>query len=297
MTFVTVSENITDGTETYRLRPVALSNVSYSPKMSITLGNELVINVYIPVNGTEKFTFNDAPYENLAEIENKIVTIDGKNYYHFAVALGSADAAKEIRLVATVSVGEDTAKATFTFSIPKYASKVIVNGNATEKQLATDVLAYIRAAYNYEGFKTFNSEEEIARVNALIDSIIGDYSGAPVLSGTTNTVAPVTSVTLNLDAKPTIRFYVSDTTVEFYVNGKKLNTVTGTDETLGAYVELDVYAYALCETITYTGGGSYHISSFVTGSVGTSHEELVKAFVKYTESAADYRSSVIGSNK
>ena len=112
-------------------------------------------------------------------------------------------------------------------------------------------------------------------------------------NGTTTTVSPVKSVTLNLDAKPTIRFYVTDTTVEFFANGKKLNTVTGTDATYGAYVELDVYAYALCETITY-GDGSYHISSFVTGSVGTSHEALVKAFVKYVESAADYRNSVIG---
>jgi len=31
-------------------------------------------------------------------------------------------------------------------------------------------------------------------------------------------------------------------------NGRKLNTVTGTDEVYGAYIELDVYAYALCET-------------------------------------------------
>ena len=297
LVFVKISENSAEGTETYRLRPESISDFTYTPKMSITLESQLVLNVYIPVNSTEKFTFNDDPYENLVEIENKIVTIDGKNYYHFAVALGAAEAAKEIRLVATVAIGEETATATFTFSIPKYASKVIANGNDTEKQLATDVLAYIRAAYNYEGFKSFNTADEITRVNTLIDSIIGEYTATPVSNGVTNVVAPVTSVTLNLDAKPTIRFYVSDTTVEFFADGKKLNTVSGTDETYGTYVELDVYAYALCETITYTGGGSYHISDFVNGAVGTDHEALVKAFVKYTESAADYRASVIGSNK
>jgi len=103
----------------------------------------------------------------------------------------------------------------------------------------------------------------------------------------------VTSVTLNLDSKPSIRFYVTDTTVEFYANGKKLDTVTGTDEAYGAYVELDVYAYVLAQTITYGEGGSYHISDFLAKSAGESHENLVSCFVKYVESAADYRESVI----
>ena len=93
--------------------------------------------------------------------------------------------------------------------------------------------------------------------------------------------------------KPSIRFYVTDTSVVFYANGRKLNTVSGTDAN-GAYVELDVYAYALSETITYANGGSYHVSSFTEGAAGTSYETLVKAFVKYTESAAAYRNYVIG---
>jgi len=177
-------------------------------------------------------------------------------------------------------------------SIPKYATKVLNNTEATEIEntLAKDVLAYVKAAYNY--FTEFNTAEEIARVNTLIDSIIGDYNAAPVSSGVTNTVAPITAVTLNLDAKPSIRFYVTDTNIEFYANGKKLDTVTGTDAN-GTYVELDVYAYALCETITYGDGGSYHISDFIKGAVGTEYEAIVKAFVKYTESAADYRNSVV----
>ena len=49
----------------------------------------------------------------------------------------------------------------FTFSIPKYAAKVIAGGNDVEKALAKDVLAYIRAAYNYEGFASFNTADDI----------------------------------------------------------------------------------------------------------------------------------------
>ena len=155
------------------------------------------------------------------------------------------------------------------------------------------VLAYIKEAYNYVGFAEDNTAEEIARVNALIESIIGDYKAVPTTSGTTVNTGAVTAVTLNLDATPTIRFYVTDTAVEFYLDGKKLNTVSGTDS-YGTYAQLDVYAYALAETITYGNGGSYHISSFVNGAAGQPHEALVNAFAKYVESAAAYRNEVIG---
>ncbi len=289
--FVKISESADE--TVYSLAPAELKN--YAPKMSITLSSELVMNVYIPVNGTQKFTFNGVTYENLEAIADKKVIVEGEEYYLLSVSLGSAEAAKEIKLAVTVLAADATATANFTFSIPKYATKLIANGNDVEKILAKDVLAYVKAAYNY--FTEFNTAEEIARVNALVDSIIGaDYTSTPVLSGTTNTVAPVTSVTLNLDAKPTIRLYVTDTNVSFYANGRKLNTVSGTDAN-GAYVELDVYAYALSETITYGNGGSYHVSSFIAGAAGTSYETLVKAFVKYTESAAAYRNYVIGNNQ
>ena len=278
-------------TDTYELISGAVKN--YVPKMSITLANEFIMNVYVPVNYTQKFTFNGVTYENLAEFDGEIQTLeDGNDYYLVTVPLGSSEAAKDMKLVASVTVGDDTATATFTFSIPKYVTKVLANSNATEieKTLARDVLAYIKEAYNY--FEDHNDAEEIARVNALVESIIGDYTAAPTSSGTTVSAAGVTDVTLNLDAMPTIRFYVTDMNIEFSANGRKLNTVTGTDAK-GTYVELDVYAYALCETIGYGEGGSYHISSFVNGSVGTEYEMLVKAFVKYVESAADYRNYVV----
>jgi len=293
LVFVKVNE--TKDAITYRLRPVEVANVDYAPKMSITLDDQLVMNVYIPVNYTQKFTFNGETYEDLNAIADKKVILDGKEYYHFTAALGSAEAAKDVKLVSTVTLGETSANATFTMSIPKYVAKVLNNTESTEieKKLVKDVLAYVQAAYNY--FTEFNSAEEIARVNALADTILaigGEYNGEPTLTGETVTVAPVTAVTLNLDAKPAIRFYVTDTTIEFYANGKKLDTVTGTDAN-GTYVELDVYAYVLAATITYGEGGSYHISDFLAKSAGESHENLVSCFVKYVESAADYRESVI----
>lgn len=279
----------------YTVYKLAASDLAvYTPKMSITLENELILNVYIPVNCTQSFTFNGEKYDDLTKLDGAVKTLDdGNDYYLISVALGSSEAAREIKLSANIVAGDDAAKVSYTFSIPKYSKKVLDNANATEieKTLAKDVLAYVKAAYVYFGTK-HNTEAEIERVVALIESVIGDYVGAPAISGVTETVAPVKSVTLNLDARPTVRFYLTSGAPEFYANGRKLNTVEGKDD-LGAYVDLDVYAYALAETITYAGG-SYHISSFLEGSRGEAHEALVSAFVKYVESAAAYRRSVIG---
>ncbi|MBE6537166.1 MAG: hypothetical protein E7673_04350, partial [Ruminococcaceae bacterium] len=238
LTFVKIAD---DGTTTsYMLMPAAAVNLNYAPKSSITLSNALIYNVYVPVNAVLKsFTLNGVAYTDLVALTD-IVTIDANNYYHFAIELPSAEAAKDIVLEVVITVDGKDYNGKWTMSIPKYAAKVLANGTDVEKTLAKDVLAYVKAAYNY--FTEFNTAEEITRINALVDSIIGDYKAEPVSSGVTNTVAPVTAVTLNLDAKPSIRFYVTDTTIEFFANGRKLDTVTGTDETYGAYVELDVYA-------------------------------------------------------
>ena len=286
LTFVKISN------ETYTLALAALVNYEFTPKTSITLSNALIYNVYVPVTAELKsFTLDGVTYADLTALAESIVTLsDGKQYYLFEIELPSAEAARNITLQAVVTLGGKDYKGSFTMSIPKYAAKVIAEGTDVEKTLAKDVLAYVKSAYNY--FADYNTAEEIARVNALINSILGNYTAAPTISGETanDKGGIVTGVTLNLDYKPTIRFYVTDTNVEFKIGNRVLDVVKDVD---GAYVELDVNAYALAETITFGDGGSYHISDFLTKSAGETYETLVACFVKYVESAAAYRNSVI----
>ena len=271
-----------------------LKEFTYAPKASLTLDSNLMMNVYVPVENTLKFTFDGKIYENLDEFKDSIVVLDdGKSYYHLTVSLPAAEAARDIVLTASVSFLDSSITGSFTMTVPKYAAKLMANGTEVEKTLARDVLSYVKAAYEY--FSDFNTPEEIERVCALVESIIGDYEGTPVSVGTVNTVAPVTAVTLNLSSKPTIRFYVSNTSVEFFLGDRKLSVVKGNDGE-SAYVELNVYAFALCETITYTGGGSYHISDFLKGAEGKDYEAVAKAFVKYTESAKAYREEWLAKN-
>ena len=84
----------------------------------------------------------------------------------------------------------------------------------------------------------------------------------------------------------------------FFIDGKKLATVSDTDAD-GKYIEMDVYAYLMSGTITYTiggeAGGSYHIRSYYEFAKTQNDIKLVtlvERFARYCESAENYRISV-----
>ena len=296
LTFVKVSET---GSEVlYRLRPTSVANIEFTPKMSITLDRDLVMNVYVPAEILVKFSFNGEKYEDLAAIEDLKTEIDGKEYYLVKAPLAASEAASDVKLVATVSVGDSTASATFTFSVIKYAEKLCADGEQAEIQLVSDILSYVRAAYAYFGI---DDDRAIARIDELLGENY-DENNAPALAGSETAPSEgLLGATLVLDATPAIRFYISaDADADaysFYADGRRLAAIEGSDAD-GRYLELNVYAYAMCKTITYTVGdasGSYHINSyyaFAKTQGDNSLITLVERFAKYCESAEAYRLSV-----
>ena len=276
----------------------------YIPKMSITLESQLVLNVYVPVNGTVKFTFNGVTYDNMSSLDVK--EVNGELYYIVKVALPSSSAAKEIKLVVTVNVGESNATGTFTFSIPKYAKKILADTNATEveKTLVNDVLAYIKAAYIY-----FDADDKTEVVKA-IDEILGDYSSAfAKVEGNTDAEVGLWGVVIVLEEKPVIRFVLPEGVTTdgytFKAGNKTLDYTVGT-QTIGGkthyYAEVSLYAYQMINEIAYTDGtnsGTWHINSyydFVT--TDDEHKDnanlisLVEKLYNYCKSAEAYRASV-----
>ena len=296
LTFVKISENGTD--VSYRLIEKAAAELRFTPKMSLTLDRDLILNVYIPMH--DKLT--------AAKLGDEILDLNSLEIkdgcYVVSVSLAAKEAAKDIKLVATFNVDGKEMNGTFTFSTVKYAKKLLDDSaiSDAERILVRDVLAYIRAAYAYFGT---NDAEAIAKINELIGE---DYSNKPVAEGSaTAQTSGMKSVTFVLDGTPSMRFYLSDgadaSEYEFFIGGSKVKTEKGAD---GNYVDIDVYAYALCETVTYTIGGaesgSFHINaycSYVSGSsyTGADKAELVKlteCFWTYLQSARAYRNSVIG---
>ena len=305
--FVKVSENTADGTVLYRLRPTAVADIEYAPKMSITLGNELVMNVYIPVNYTQEFTFDGVIYNIANGFDGNVVKLDdGNDYYVVAVSLESCEAARAVRLVASVKVNSTSATASYTFSIPMYATKVIANANVTdiEKTLIKDVLTYIKASYIY--FESADAEA----VTKTIDGILGEYSKVfETVEGASNIGNALWGVEIVLEEKPIIRFVLPEgVTVDGYtfkIGSTVLDFTTGTmlieDKTYN-YAEVSLYAYQMIKEITYTNGtesGSYHINSYY--DFVTTNEELkndtnlialVEKLYNYCKSAEIYRASV-----
>ncbi|MBR2650974.1 MAG: hypothetical protein IKD45_04870, partial [Clostridia bacterium] len=197
LTFVKIAEG--ENGATYTLMPTAAVNLNFTPKTSITLGSELVYNVYVPAaDYLKSYTVNGLTYEDA-----ELVTLeDGKSYYRVAVSMPASEAAGDIVLKVILTIDGKDYTGTFTMSIPKYARAIIeMNSSEEEVTLVKDVLAYIRAAYVY--FDAEGKDEAIA----TIDEILGDYASEfAKVEGNTNTAEGLKTVIIALGAKPAIRF-------------------------------------------------------------------------------------------
>ena len=284
-----------EATDVYNLAPVEISE--YTPKMSLTLDRNLIINVYVPVaTFLDSFTLDGVEYTDLDKL--KKVSVGEEVYYFVSIALDARSAARDVVLSANVNIGDKTATGTFTFGVIKYTEKILADGSDVEKTLVKDVLSYVRAAYAY-----FNTEdvETISKINAILGENYDD-NNAPVIEGSANaTTSGLKSATFSLDGTPAMRFYLADgadaSKYAFFIDGTRVKTETSAD---GTYIDIDVYAYALCETVTYTidgvDSGSFHIGAYYEWSKTQNNENLenlVARFWKYLQSARAYRDSVV----
>ena len=290
-----------------RLRPVDTVGIDFTPKMSITLDRNLIMNVYVPKTDIlSSFTLDGVDYGAQAMNSLKVESLDGKDYYLVSIPLEAKEAARDVVLVARIIAGDKVATGTFTFGIPKYAASVVTNSDSAEEKLVLDVISYVRAAYAYFGT---NDEAAVLKMNKLLGEDY-DENNKPIFDGASTTdIAGFKSVTFVLDEAPTIRFYLADGSdasgCSFYVGKKLAKTESGANDK-GAYVDIDVYAYALCETVTVKKGesslGSFHIRAYYTyvsgeGYTGDDKAALVsltERFWKYCQSARAYRDSALG---
>ena len=302
LVFTKVSDK--DETATYTLSLKA-STLDFTPKTSITLGSELVYNIYVPVvDYLESYTVDGQTYANA-----KIVTLDdGNQYYHIAVSMAASEAARNVVLKATVTIDGKDYNGTWTMSIPKYANKVIADGTDIEKTLVKDVLAYIKAAYIY-----FDADDKTEVVSA-IDEILGDYSNAfAKVDGATDAEDGLWGIVIVLEEKPAVRFVLPEGVAADGYTFKSGNTTlkytVGTmtiGENTHYYAEVSLFAYQMINEITYTDGtssGTWHINSyydFVTTDDELKNDanliSLVKKLYNYCKSAEAYRASVVVEN-
>jgi len=288
-----------DGKATYGLLDKKLATIEFVPKTSITLSRDLVLNVYVPkISALCEISFIGNALD-LSTLEVK--ALGNKEYYVIRTPLAASEALNSLTMSVTLSSGESSAKKSYTFNIIKYAKHVLAKGNeTTETLLVKDVLSYVRAAYEYFGAE---DAEAITEINSILGADY-DANNPHVSEGNTeNNTTGLASATLVLDSPPSIRFYLNEgsnaAAYEFYSSGNDVKTVTGSDAT-GSYIEIDVYAYAMCDTVTYTidgeAGGSYHVESyykFATDKGDANLVALVDRLIKYCQTARAYRNEIL----
>ena len=297
--YVKTAEN--DGYAVYKL--VSSKVTEFVPKTSITLGSELIYNVYVPQDDSLKsFTVDGETYENLTPV----TLDDGKQYYLISVALESSKAARSIVLQVTLTVDGKDYTGTFTMSIPKYAKKILAsNANKEETTLVKDVLAYIRSAYTFFNGTTVPE----------IDEILGTYESTTVINtaDAEKTATGLSGATFVLGARPAVRFYFSGAYAynlfSFKVGERALKITEDNYNASENYVEFSLYAYEMTEVFSYTVAntevaGKYNLISYYAYASGSGENDYKGAdkealtdvtakFYNYCVSAAAYRNSVI----
>jgi len=274
-----------------------LNKSQFSIKSSITLGDILSINIYVPKNNLVSLTLDGVEYD-IETLSKNTATLDGLEYYRINTPIAGAEGLKELALSVTIDAENNTLTGDFKISIPKYAKKILAGDSEIDKQIVRDVLSYIRASYRY--FDSTNTDAIEA-----IDAIIGaryDETAPHSPEGSTAEPEGLKAASFSLDSTPALRLYLPDgadaSRYSFKVNGRLMPHIIATDAT-GTYAEIDLYAYAMCETVTYlvdgVEGGSYHIASYYEWAKGENNDalvSLVERFWRYAQSARDYKNSV-----
>ena len=288
---------VEDGKATYVLTEAGFN--TYLPKMSLTLDSNLIANVYIPVTGTQSFIFNGVNSTDDAELVANVVELDGASYYLVSVALPASEAAKTLTLTANVAFGEKSATGTFTFSLAKYAAKILASESECEKTLVLDVLAYVKSAYSY--FNKTNLTD--------FDALLAGYSSEfATVDGESQNLESLKGATFVLGATPAIRFYLPEganpADYTFKQGGTVLECTVSEDLT---YIDVSLYAHRMIKGIDYYVGetkmGTYHINTYydyVNGEGEGCYEgadkealtDIVEKFYTYCKSAAAYKAEV-----
>ena len=274
-------------------------------KNSVTLYTDFNYNVYIPlISGLSSVTFGG---ESIPVSDLPVRFIDGVAFYHLEKRVqpfGAYDST-ELSLALTLADGSLT-NAECKVGVMSYLETLMGDENEVNRALAADMLAYIRAAYNYFAPTSLEAQKVNEKVNALLGENydaenMPDTSASAVMS--TNGLS---SAALMLDSTPALVFYPSldasgnliyaaDSYV-FEVNGRLADTELGTDAEGRLYIAVRVYAYEMISTVSYTvlgadASGEYNLMAYYGFAKDTDPalKLLVERLMKYSESAKAYK--------
>ena len=296
--FVKTSE--TGDFANYSLYPEVM--VGYKIKTSVTLYTNFVYNIYVPKTAAVLgISINGVALANTDYVVTD-ATIGTDEYYKISVSLAASESLSDIAVKVTLKSGKTSVDASWVVDLLSYAKKVIAgNYSEVEKTLAKDMLSYAKAAYVY--FNNANDADKVAEIGALL----GEDVRLPDMNKEAKEPAKdrgFTGATLNLGDVPSYRFYLANGFTKddftFKVGNSTIEVIEGTDKN-GAYLEVVMYAYRMCDTVTYTVTidgvtytESYNIYAYYNYAKTKYPENealhaIVERLAAYSESAAEYK--------
>lgn len=284
----------------------AIDGSAVIPKHSVTLYSDFLYNVYVPaVSGITAIGFGTDEYTDLSALN--IVFIDGAPYYHLEKRVNPFGAYDGIELTVSLTLADgSTATGSWQIGVIPYLEGIVKNDGGVNKTLASDMLAYISAAY---GFFAPESEEAKA-VKALVDGLLTDgYNEANKPSTDVEAKQQtdgLSSAALMLDYRPAFVFYpevdgegnllYSADSYKFTVGGRTVSAEVEVDGDGKTYLAVRAYAYLMTETVAYTIDGTdisgeFNLKAYLDFAKGESDSlvTLVERLWKYSESAAEYK--------
>ncbi len=297
--FMKTSED--DSEAFYTLYPDAM--LGFKIKSSVSLWSNLVYNVYIPTANVKSFTVNGG------EMEYTTLTVDGVEYYLVAVSLAAGDSLSDIEVRVTLNAGATDVTAKWTLSILSYVNRALGDGcDAVTEALMKDMLSYARAAHIFFG-RTEGIEDKLSAINNILGADHDTDNKVAIPEGAAKKPADdsyFTYITASLGEIPSFRFYLADgygkEDFSFKVGGASVVATEGSDSKYGRYLEIVVYAYRMCDDVTYTVKASgvtetYNLYAYYEWAKTLGNDNLtliVERLMKYSESADRYRDAVIG---
>ncbi len=299
--------NVLSDSKIYRLTPKAVSD--FGIKTNIALYSDLIFNIYLyPSDKLSEVTLGLDTYtrEDISNLPTK--NIDGTEYYVLSVNLAAKEALSDISLKVKFTLDDlSTLSGSYTLGLVKYVTSAldVIAADSTaaaeaERAVLCNILSYIRAAYSYWTV----SDSDIAEIDALLGEGY-DVANAPEFNmEELNPTAGsgIKGATFTLTATPAFKLYIEDgvstNSFSFKLGGIEKSYKVEEDDT-GVYCLINVYAYEITETLSYTVSGtaysgSYNILAYYRSKLAEPADAslltLVERFMKYCESAKEFKS-------
>ena len=282
---------------------------NFQIQTNVTTHNSFDVNIYIPCSDKiQSITIAGTDYAitSLTPVE-----ISAKPYYKFTLPVDAKGGCQSYPLSVTLTDGELTQTKTYQISLTRYLALLMAsNATENEKQIAVDILAYIRAAIIY--FNAGISEGGAAYAQyqsalTTLDTLLARYNYIETVpecltqsTTPTETGKGIAGATLSLDS--TVSFVlqaqegytIDDFT--FLVGGKPALV-----EEKDGYIFITVFAYRIKDTLSWTvrdkdnadivHKGVFSLANYYTSATVQENAELkslVECLAAFSESANKY---------